>query len=821
MARLFTLATSKVSVSLGAPKSDVQPPRGRCRFASLRAGAVLEPTTWRWGVPDEVAADARITDGPMLFEETTYSVLVEGAPGTRVGLMHRDPGLVDHLSASSDGRTLHGPVNFRSYVGRSRFTVLVDGAPEFDFEVEVSPSKLDYKTDYAELTAEVQEILHGLVLQYLSATFEGASVDRGAVETELEWVLLLRHLVDELEQALLFVAQRPKRALRRTDEFVRIDRIRRSDSTVRQAVLRGRGRGRVGAFGEGLRARHRLPEHRARPTLDTPEHRWLAARVAGARRRLAAVSRRVRAQQRGQHGAEWMKNAVVELDSLEGRLGRLLKLEPLRAVEGPPPQGFASLQLQGSPGYREAYHACVALSQGLRLTGGPVELSLKRLHQLYEYWCYLATVRLVADILDEPIPVRQLLSVDHDGLLVRLKKGRTQSVLFRQGEGAEIEVVYSPKFSGSDFLLSQEPDISLSLRRAGWPNVRLVMDAKYRLDDSEQHVRRMGVPAPPADAINVLHRYRDAILEPDRNSADGERGQRTVVEGVALYPLTGLATEDFEETELWRSLERLGIGALPFLPSEKRYVRSWLESVLRRTGWTVADRAIPSASRKQLQHWREAASEPVYVGGLRPDSGSHISWIREQRAYYAPLTPTQPLQLSAKWVGLYEGASGSNPSSVSLVARVESLDVMKRQDIDTPWPASAGTEGDDVVVYRLEGLESLDHTIRHPSGSDFTRPRWTSRLALERARALEELLLETEPEWRLYDELRILDVEFTIRAGRPRLREADNPIGRAWFDLDERGSARFEGLAGWRVRRGENERHVPNAQAVVGELAIG
>jgi hypothetical protein len=37
------------------------------------------------------------------------------------------------------------------------------------------------------------------------------------------------------------------------------------------------------------------------------------------------------------------------------------------------------MQLLGAPGYKEAYRACLILSLGLRIEGGPFKLSLKDL----------------------------------------------------------------------------------------------------------------------------------------------------------------------------------------------------------------------------------------------------------------------------------------------------------------------------------------------------------------------------------------------------------------------------------------------------------
>lgn len=807
MPELFVLETERVQLTWsGAQRPlglDGQPHLGRCALITRRNGLTFDPQTWRAGVPSSVGSDPTVVNGPLLFEETAYSVLLTAKGPEPVSLEHRDPNLLRNLSASQDTRTVHGTVNFRSQVGRSRFSVEVGGQPEFDFEVEVSPSKLDYETDYAELTAEVQSILKALVLEFLGSTFERAGLDGSPGATDLEWTLVLSHIVDDLERALQYIAKRPIRGLRRQSELMRADRIRRSDSRVRRAIVRGHGTGPMESLPGNLRIRRYLDEHRALPTLDTPEHRWLATRLGAARRRLASIHRKTRSSletRRTGPVPPRLSQALEELESLEGRLSRLLRLEPLEAAEGMPPQGFSSLQLQGAPGYREAFHACTSLSRGLNLSGGPVELSLKDLHLLYEYWCYLAVLKLVADVLDEAIPVRQLLVVEQNGLRVRLEKGRQHSVKFGLGGSEELSVTYSPTFTGDDYLLPQKPDISITLSRRGWPLTRLVLDAKYRLDDSSEFVKRMGAPGPPFDAINVLHRYRDAILEREPGVPDGERGRRTVVEGAALFPLDSAQSDDFKSTRMWSSLERLGIGALPFLPSEKRHVRDWLTSVLSRSGWEVADQTIPSAGRERVHEWRQAASEAVLVGVLRKDEARHLKWIYENGIYYAPFTPSQARQLSAKWVALYRRAANGKPGAVCIVAPVTSVEIRSRRDVPTPWTSS---RDDDCVVLHLGSFVEIDKPAQNLR-SELVGNRWTSKLGLSRAERLEELLLETEPEWRLYDELRQRGIDVGLRPGRPQEQGSEDPRGRAWIIVGDT-EAQYRGMAGWRVRRGGRE----------------
>jgi predicted component of viral defense system (DUF524 family) len=62
-----------------------------------------------------------------------------------------------------------------------------------------------------------------------------------------------------------------------------------------------------------------------------------------------------------------------------------------------------------------------------------------------------------------------------------------------------------------------------------------------------------------------MHRYRDALK---------------VSQAVALFPYHETVAGSFSASRLHRSVERIGIGALPFLPGQTGYVHGWLRKVL-------------------------------------------------------------------------------------------------------------------------------------------------------------------------------------------------------------------------------------------------
>ena len=154
-----------------------------------------------------------------------------------------------------------------------------------------------------------------------------------------------------------------------------------------------------------------------------------------------------------------------------------------------------------------------------------------------------------------------------------------------------------------------------------------------------------------------------------------------------------------------------------------------------------------------------------------------------------PLLKSQLRQHNTKWVAIYSPQALRKPGAVTHKAQVIGVEIVPRKDIQTPWKSNRGSN-DLQILYRLGDIIKLKHPIenlnRQDRGQRFSSHRWTTRLALDRATRLEELFLETEPEWRLFEDLKAMGIPFQLsNPGTPKLLDPDNPIGRVWFDLDK------------------------------------
>jgi uncharacterized protein len=474
---IFRIGTDRCVFTLNANSSAPRALRpveaGRIQAIVHRAGLTFGTDTFRLSNPDQ-AWDPR-TDplGPRLFEYTDYALLVQGVGSHKVDLRHRDPSLLNGLTRAPSGTSIHGIINFRGHVGRSLLTVLVDGQSEYSIEMEIFPSKLDYEKDYTRLVGEVQSFRTSLALEYLRPT-EQRSVTAPTQHGTIEWLSILRNQISSLEAGIARVSQHPFYGISRNIRYVRTDRIKRVTNVTRRAVIRASDAQRTTALRSGVRVPAHLPEDAAEMTLDTKEHRWISGQLLHLRRELASVKALFGKQHQSSLRSEAIRGEIL---TLEKRVSALLMSPLCIATRGKPVQGSPSLQLLSAPGYREVYKIVTGLRRALRIASGALSVSVKELHVLYEYWCFIALVQLLAEETGQGFP-SSLLKVEEDALSTRLRIGNGKQVVYAIPGGRTVKLHYKPRLAGDAYLVAQEPDFLITFEASGWPLVAFVLDAR-------------------------------------------------------------------------------------------------------------------------------------------------------------------------------------------------------------------------------------------------------------------------------------------------------------------------------------------------------
>ena len=270
MRTLFEIETADVLLrwrSVSKPKIHEQNLEGcgTLLVSMRRRGAVVE-RIWRADVVGD-AADLDSTIGPPLFEQTEYHVMLKSKTGRIVDLAHPNPNIRERFSHEANGLLCFGAINFRSELGTTVFTVLIDGKPEFDFQLEVYPTKLDYKSDYQQIIAETNELVAGLAFDYLRSTYQLSFPNLPKQSGSVEWLLLLKMVIADLENAIRHIEKHPIRSLQNGQTTERIDKVRKVDSFIRAAVRRNNGYGEQLEV-DGIYLRRQLPVLKHQSTLD-------------------------------------------------------------------------------------------------------------------------------------------------------------------------------------------------------------------------------------------------------------------------------------------------------------------------------------------------------------------------------------------------------------------------------------------------------------------------------------------------------------------------------------------------------------------------
>src|SRR2546429_6593994 len=164
------------------------------------------------------------------------------------------------------------------------------------------------------------------------------------------------------------------------------------------------------------------------------------------------------------------------------------------------------LGFQIHPIYRRSYHDFQILLFGLDLEGFLLQMGTKDVATLYEYWSFLSVVSIIQRY--AKLESTSLIEVKMRGASLQLVKGRESRVRFRRADSSIIDVSYNPLMDPI-YTTPQRPDAVIEIRAT---DVRIILDAKYRLQFDQEYVRSYGGPGPMEQDINKMHRYRDAVI---------------------------------------------------------------------------------------------------------------------------------------------------------------------------------------------------------------------------------------------------------------------------------------------------------------------
>lgn len=485
---------------------------------------------------------------------------------------------------------LAGFLNYGNEVGRSEIQLIYQVGAEtrsFVFSFEVLSTKLNYHEHWKAIIEDIEQEYRMLSLDYMRRTFHGFSPDASGETPEIIWWSVFANEQKKFIKACKNIIDRPRHRLHGKETYKRADKLTFVPSCIENELAEHRA---------DCSHLYRVEERVW--TNDTKENRFLKFALGQITDRYEILKKRIEA----------IKNASdVMKEDMQATLATLKHLHRnpfFRTVGNYKGMNQESLVLQKATGYSQIYRTWSLLHRSYSLNDGIYRLQTKDIATLYEIWCFIEVSHIVKEKLhlsDEDIDHRNRMEMN--GLFTwDLGKGEHSRILFKKDDIELAELVYNPKSTERENLsagikdwtvptVPQKPDIVLQLTKNDLQEgmkMTYLFDAKYRIDGKDKN----GVDVPPEDAINQMHRYRDAIYYKDYQS---DALKKEVIGGYILFPGDGEPAV-VAESKFRKTIDEVNIGAFPLRPKDthnRQLLERFIEELILTKSYETISKVIP------------------------------------------------------------------------------------------------------------------------------------------------------------------------------------------------------------------------------------
>lgn len=600
-----------------------------CDYRSTLPGSLRLAKSPSFGLHSVGVPDSKewTNEPPVFYETATYNVSIyiteiDAAPSV-LHKMKEVTELFSVIKVSEHKWLMSAPLKFVNEPGIFELTYKYKpcGKPErtdtLSFRV-VSP-KLDTKDDYNHILAEINAQYNEIIYQYLTLTLQ--NLQRGGKSNnDVVWLSIFRSIAGDYEKWVRYIVDKPH--LRQTLQVYhdRADRIKRWSPRMEEHYAKVKAEGRL----ESEYFRHEEIIH----THNTRENRFVKFTLDRIGKRLTSIVETIKIKNdRAKEADKVADSELAELDSYVNSIRRLANSKLFRNLRGEPLRS-ESMVLQKRTGYAQVYKYWLLLQKGIELFEGANAIGVRPIWELYELWCFLKMRQMVADILGLHFDNPEEITENPMPMIKPFEDNNQEhTVFYNCADGSKVRLHYQHTYSrktGEVHTATTEnrPDIVLTIIRPDGFELTYLFDAKYRLlddnklnkEDREELTANGGADTPPADAINQMHRYRDAIYYgSDRQT----HAAKEIIGGYILFPGRG-DNESVRQRYFYQSIETVNIGAFPLLPdasdpsNEGSLLYEFLTKILRAEH--VADHldsAIPQKGLKYEHDENVIAKDPI------------------------------------------------------------------------------------------------------------------------------------------------------------------------------------------------------------------
>lgn len=617
-----------------------------------------EHSQTKLSTPDDLVSDTGGTEqraeltlsSPLFFENTQYQfewVFFGGVTDAR--LAHRSQCVNEAFRFVKQRgpvpARLTGTINTGNDVGWLRLPLSfeLDGKTHTQhIAVEVLPTKMALHQDLPAMYRAIDTVYPLWRFSLVEKTEQDAASSKQRGHFPLMWLANFAALRNHFEQGLKVICAAPHSRLQPTVANIKAAKLKcRLPHKLAQQVKQDFANGQYDK-------RYRVEKKQL--SVDTPENRFIKMAVNQSKRQLVEFEAKLRQSNQAPEHQRLSDSFLNELHSWQQPLQKVLSQSFLKEVGAYTGLSRESLVLHQKTGYSAVYRVWQELKFYLDVFGNQSSISMKSVAEIYEVWCFLCLKQILEQDLGFTLVENGAAKLaQNDFFEYQLKDGFAGAFRFKRADGVTARLAHEPKFTKKgqlirSYLVNQEPDIVLEVTLPKTVNSDeekqfiWLFDAKYRIktdknrfDDNNEDITTTDYV--PDDAINQMHRYRDALIRLSEsqsklpNTSDQPaKKSRPVFGAFALYP--GFFVQNKMQNPYAPAIEEVGIGAFALLPSqtENGYCgHQWLLEFLQAQIGTAPvpntqtgqsnETMYPVASMAERLYVQEAARIPYY--GMR------------------------------------------------------------------------------------------------------------------------------------------------------------------------------------------------------------
>src|SRR5690554_6952262 len=626
-------------------------------------------------VANGLAKHAELTlNSPLFFENTQYQFeWVFFSEVTHARLTHRSQSVNEAFRFAPEVKTargvvparLTGTINTGNDVGWLRLPLTFEHNGKTQTQhiaFEVLPTKMALHQDLPAMYQAIDKVYPLWRFSLVEKTEQDAATSQQRGHFPLMWLANFAALRKRFEQGLKVICAAPH------------SRLQPTVANIKAAKLKGRLPHKLAEkvkqdFANGQYDK-RYAVEKKQLSVDTPENRFIKMAVSKSKRQLAEFEQKLRQSNQAPERQRLSDSLLNELHSWQQPLQKVLGQSFLKEVGAYTGLNRESLVLQQKTGYSAVYRIWQELKFYLDVFGNQSSISMKSVAEIYEVWCFLCLKQILEqDLGFELVENSATKLAQNDFFEYQLKDGFAGAFRFKRSDGVTARLAHEPKFTKKgksirSYLVSQEPDIVLEVTLPKSADLTTsdsaeekqfiwLFDAKYRIkteksrfDDSNEDIENTDYV--PDDAINQMHRYRDALIrlsaESPSSSIAGQpaKKSRPVFGAFSLYP--GFFDQATTPNPYAAAIEEVGIGAFALLPSQTDPTQpkssysghQWLLEFLQAQIGTAPN--VQTGQNNEAMYPMAGMAERLYV-----QEAARIPYYGMRQVLYPDLTMTVAL----------------------------------------------------------------------------------------------------------------------------------------------------------------------------------